>query len=126
MAYLVNNILSDKQARLPAFGPANALELSTSRPAAAKTGTTNDNRDAWTVGYTPQLVTRVWVGNNNNSPMTDNITGSTAAAPIWRAIMDYYHARDNLPPAIGSVHPRCRSTDLCGEWPCRDGGVSQS
>ncbi len=95
LAYLINNILSDKQARLPAFGQGNALELS--RPAAAKTGTTNDNRDAWTIGYTPQLVTGVWVGNNNNNPMTPDISGSTAAAPIWHAIMEYYHQRDNLP-----------------------------
>src|SRR5262249_27265072 len=95
LAYLITNILSDKDARLPAFGKSNALELS--RPAAAKTGTTNDNRDAWTVGYTPQLVAGTWVGNNNNAPMPEDITGSTAAAPIWHAIMEYVNARDKLP-----------------------------
>jgi membrane peptidoglycan carboxypeptidase len=124
VAYLVNNILSDKQARLPAFGPGNALELSASRPAAAKTGTTNDNRDAWTVGYTPQLVAGVWVGNNNNSPMTSDITGATAAAPIWRAIMDYYHARDNLPardwerPATIVEAPICAVSGLAVTEEC--------
>ncbi|HLY25939.1 MAG TPA: Ig-like domain-containing protein, partial [Aggregatilineales bacterium] len=95
LAYLVNDILSDNEARLPAFGPGNALQLS--RPAAAKTGTTNDARDAWTVGYTPQLSVGTWVGNNNNSPMSDDIIGANAAAPIWHAIMEYGHHRDNLP-----------------------------
>ena len=96
LAYLINDILSDNQARIPAFGRGNALELA-SRAAAVKTGTTNDNRDAWTVGYTPQLVTGVWVGNNDNTPMGDDVTGAVAAAPIWHAIMEYVHARDGLP-----------------------------
>lgn len=87
LAYLINDILSDKAARLPAFGESNALELA--RPAAVKTGTTNDVRDALTVGYTPQLVVGVWVGNNNNAPLGDDLSGGTAAAPIWRAIMEY-------------------------------------
>jgi len=95
LAYLINNILSDNDARLPAFGKGNALELS--RPAAVKTGTTNDARDAWTVGYTPQFVIGTWVGNNNSSPMNEDISGSTAAAPIWHALMEYAHKRDNLP-----------------------------
>ncbi|HVO42662.1 MAG TPA: transglycosylase domain-containing protein, partial [Aggregatilineales bacterium] len=95
LAYLITNILSDKEARLPFFGADNPLQLS--RPAAAKTGTTNDARDAWTVGYTPQLVTGVWVGNNNDSPMGDDVTGSAAATPIWHAIMEYAHQRDSLP-----------------------------
>jgi len=96
LAYLITHILSDTQARLPAFGEGNALQLS--RPAAAKTGTTNDVRDAWTVGYTPDLVMGVWVGNNDNTPMGDDLSGATAAAPIWHAVMEYAHRRDNLPP----------------------------
>jgi len=95
LAYLINDILSDNQARLAEFKPGNALELS--RPAAVKTGTTNDNRDAWTVGFTPQIVTGVWVGNNNNTSMGDDMTGGNAAAPIWHAIMEYIHRRDSLP-----------------------------
>ncbi len=116
LAYLINNILSDKESRLPAFGKGNALELS--RPAAAKTGTTNDNRDAWTVGYTPQLVTGVWVGNNNNTSMGDDMTGSTAAAPIWHAIMEYAHQRDALPvlnwsrPSTIVEVPVCKKSGL--------------
>lgn len=94
LAYIMTDILADEESRAPAFGADSALNLS--RPAAVKTGTTNDNRDSWTVGYTPQLVTGVWVGNNNNHSMND-VTGSTGAAPIWQAIMEYAHARDNLP-----------------------------
>ena len=95
LAYIITNILSDTQARTPAFGQGSPLDLS--RPAAVKTGTTNDNRDSWTVGYTPQIVTGVWVGNNNNHSMTD-VTGTTGAAPIWHALMEYVHTRDSLPP----------------------------
>jgi membrane carboxypeptidase/penicillin-binding protein len=88
LAYLINDILSDRGARCAAFGCPNALELPGNRPAAAKTGTTNDFRDAWAVGYTPQLVTGVWVGNTDNSPM-HNLPGSKGAAPIWHAVMSW-------------------------------------
>jgi penicillin-binding protein 1C len=84
IAYLMTNILSDNQARLPAFG--TALNLSDGRPAAVKTGTTNDSKDNWTIGYTPQLVVGVWVGNSNNSPMVGT-SGVTGAAPIWKSVM---------------------------------------
>ena len=88
LAFLMNDMLSDRSARCAAFGCPNALELPDNRPAAVKTGTTNDYRDAWTVGYTPQLVTAVWVGNTDNSPM-DTIPGSKGAAPIWHALMSW-------------------------------------
>lgn len=88
LAFLMNDILSDRSARCAGFGCPNALELPGSRPAAAKTGTTNDFRDAWAVGYTPQLVTGVWVGNTDNSPM-HNLPGSKGAAPIWHAFMSW-------------------------------------
>lgn len=94
LAYILTDILADDAAREPAFGRGSALELS--RPAAVKTGTTNDNRDAWTVGYTPQMVVGVWVGNNDNRSMSD-VTGSSGAAPIWHALMEYAHTRDALP-----------------------------
>jgi membrane peptidoglycan carboxypeptidase len=88
LAYLMNDILSDRQARWAAMGNPNPLELDNQRPAAAKTGTTNDYRDAWTLGYTPQLVTGVWVGNTDNSKM-DNLPGLRGAGPIWNAVMEY-------------------------------------
>jgi len=83
-AYILTNILDDDQARIPAFGPDNPLQLGF--PSAAKTGTTNDFRDAWTIGYTPNLVTGVWVGNCDNRPM-DHVTGVGGASPIWHRFM---------------------------------------
>lgn len=97
IAYIMTDILSDVEARWPAFGEGNALELS--RQAAAKTGTTNDNRDSWTIGYTPQYTMGVWVGNNDNRSMND-ITGISGAAPIWNAMMEYVHIRDSLEAAV--------------------------
>ncbi|MFA5836133.1 MAG: transglycosylase domain-containing protein [Bellilinea sp.] len=79
-AYLISSILSDNDARTPMFG-ANSV-LNVGFPAAAKTGTTNDYRDNWTVGYTPDVVVGVWVGNADYTPM-QNTTGLTGAAPIW-------------------------------------------
>lgn len=84
-AYLITDILADDEARCAAFACPSVLELS--RPAAAKTGTTDDYRDAWTVGYTPDLVTGVWVGNSDNSPMVE-VPGSAGAGPIWHNFME--------------------------------------
>ncbi len=83
--WLITSILSDNAARAKSFGVNSPLRLS--RPAAAKTGTTNDFRDNLTVGYTPELVVGVWVGNSDNSPM-QNVSGITGAAPIWKQIME--------------------------------------
>lgn len=87
VARMINNILSDNSARAYAFGERNWLTLG-SRPVAAKTGTTNDYRDAWTIGYTPSIVTGVWVGNNDNSEMKKGSAGGVVAAPIWHDYMD--------------------------------------
>ena len=84
-AYLMTHILSDNGARQPSFGVDNVLHLS--RPAAAKTGTTNDFRDNWTIGYVPDLAVGVWVGNNDNSAMHD-VSGVAGAGPIWRNFME--------------------------------------
>jgi membrane peptidoglycan carboxypeptidase len=83
---MINSILSDNIARSFVFSTNNYLNLG-ERPAAAKTGTTNDFRDAWTIGYTPSLVTGVWVGNNDNSKMKTGSDGSVLAAPIWHDFM---------------------------------------
>ena len=85
LAYLITDILADNNARAPAFGWESPLKLS--RPAAAKTGTTNDFRDAWTIGYTPQLAVGVWVGNSGNEAM-NHVPGSRGAAPIWHDFME--------------------------------------
>ncbi|MBI3960385.1 MAG: transglycosylase domain-containing protein, partial [Chloroflexi bacterium] len=83
-ASLVTDILSDNPARTPMFGANSYLVLD--RPAAAKTGTTDDNRDAWTMGYTRFLLTGVWVGNTDGRPM-NSATGASGAGPIWNAFM---------------------------------------
>ena len=86
VARAINDILSDNNARTYAFGANNWLHFA-NRPVAAKTGTTNDYRDAWTIGYTPSIVVGVWVGNNDNSPMKRGAAGGKVAAPIWHKFM---------------------------------------
>ncbi len=109
----ITNILSDNEARAYIFGANNYLTLS-ERPVAAKTGTTNDYLDSWLIGYTPQIVTGVWVGNNDNISMNRG-TGATAAGPIWqsymRAIMAGY-------PVVGFGVPTlepCTKMMVCGQ-----------
>jgi penicillin-binding protein 1C len=87
-AYLITHILADNEARSRSVGPNSALRLS--RPAAAKTGTTTDFRDNWTIGYTPNIVAGVWVGNADRSPMV-NISGLAGAGPIWHDFMERAH-----------------------------------
>lgn len=98
VAYLISNILDDDAARVPAMGINNPLALPF--PAAAKTGTTNDFRDNWTVGYTPGLAVGVWTGNADNSEMI-NISGLTGAAPLWSDYMQAVYAD----PALVSILP---------------------
>jgi penicillin-binding protein 1C len=85
-AYLISSILSDNEARSFTFGRNSALNLSF--PAAAKTGTTNDIRDNWTMGYTPDLATGVWVGNADYTPMVSS-SGLSGAAPVWAQFMEF-------------------------------------
>ncbi len=85
IAYLMSSMLSDNPARSYVFGSRSPLYIP-GHTVAAKTGTTNDNKDAWTVGYTPHISTAVWAGNNDGTKMT-NAGGVTAAAPIWNAFM---------------------------------------
>lgn len=111
VAFLLSSILSDNNARAEVFG--NALTIS--KPAAVKTGTTNDYKDSWTVGYTPSLAVGVWVGNNDNTPM-DRIAGSLGAAPIWRNLMEKYLAGTPIerfsPPTSIVQRSICRSNGL--------------
>lgn len=83
--WLITDILSDDAARAETFGAHSYLELN--RPAAVKTGTTEQFQDSWTMGYTPQLVTGVWVGNANDSPMK-NVYGARGAGLIWHEFME--------------------------------------
>jgi len=86
-AYWLTDILADDAARLPAFGPFAKLTVP-GHKIAVKTGTSNNFRDNWTIGFTPSYLTAVWVGNNDGSFMNRNlVSGITGAAPIWNEIM---------------------------------------
>ncbi|MBV7336811.1 transglycosylase domain-containing protein [Chloroflexi bacterium TSY] len=132
-AFVITDILSDNEARSPTFGRNSRLKLE--RPAAAKTGTTTNWRDNWTIGYTRYLVTGVWVGNSDGRPMR-NTTGASGAAPIWHDFMDAVIAEPKLlealniprdsqsddtwefdPPPDVEKHAECR-----GSLPCRKEG----
>ena len=86
VAFIISDILSDNQARSMTFGTNSPLRIG-NLPVAVKTGTTNDFRDNWTIGYTPSYTVAVWVGNNDNTPMSGLVSGITGAAPIWHNIM---------------------------------------
>ena len=86
VARLISDVLSDNEARSAVFGYTSSLVLA-GRPAAAKTGTTQNNRDGWIIGYTPSLVTGVWTGNNDDKPMTARGAGGATAGPIWNEFM---------------------------------------
>lgn len=115
-AYLITDILADNEARIPGFGPNSPLKLS--RPAAVKTGTTNDFRDNLAIGYTPDIVAGVWVGNADNSPM-DSVGGASGAAPIWHNFMEQAH--DGLP-----VHRFTRPAGIVEMEVCADSGTLPS
>ncbi|VVA43445.1 Penicillin-binding protein [Candidatus Roizmanbacteria bacterium] len=89
IAYIISDILSDNFARTSAFGAGSSLEIPGYK-VAVKTGTTNDKKDNWTIGYTPEFLVVVWVGNNDNTPMNPYLTsGITGASPIWNRVMTY-------------------------------------
>ncbi|OGC47318.1 hypothetical protein A2713_00415 [candidate division WWE3 bacterium RIFCSPHIGHO2_01_FULL_35_17] len=86
VAFIISHILSDNNARLITFGVNSYLNVS-GKSIAVKTGTTDDKRDNWTIGWTPSVLVATWVGNNDNSPMGNVASGVTGAAPIWRRII---------------------------------------
>jgi penicillin-binding protein 1C len=117
IAYLITSILSDNAARTPAFGANSPLRLRDGRPAAVKTGTTNDSKDNWTIGYTPQLVVGVWVGNNNNTPM-QGTSGVEGAAPIWNQVMT--NALAGQPPMPFQPAPTDQQMRICADFGTQD------
>jgi len=86
VAFIIDSIMSDDRNRCMEFGCHGDLTLP-GRTVAAKTGTTNDFKDNWTIGFTPSLATAVWVGNPDNQPLNHNSTGIVGAAPIWHKFM---------------------------------------
>ena len=85
-AFIISAILSDPKSRDITFGPRSLINVE-GRTISVKTGTTNDKRDNWTIGWTPSVIVGVWVGNNDNSPMREVASGTTGAAPIWRKVI---------------------------------------
>lgn len=86
-AYVIDNILSDDSARAMAFGPNSRLNVSPN--VAVKTGTTNDQRDNWAIGWSREVMVGAWVGNNDNSAMKTVASGVSGATPIWQRIIQF-------------------------------------
>lgn len=105
VAWLVSNILSDNAARTNAFGAQSTLVIP-GKTVSVKTGTSNDKRDNWTIGYTPSVLAAVWVGNNDNTPMNPYLSsGVTGAAPIWHDMMTELlkDKKDEIPQRSDSI-----------------------
>ncbi len=115
-AYLISHILLDDNARSAAFG-AGSLLVVPGKTVSVKTGTTDDKKDNWTIGYTPNFLTVVWVGNNDNTPMNPALTsGITGAAPIWNKIMRVVLKNQ---PDLWPVKPE----NVVGAQVCNDSGA---
>ena len=104
-AFLISHILYDNGARSATFGTSSFLNVKGHPEVSVKTGTTNDKRDNWTLGYNPDLLTAVWVGNNDNTPLSRIASGVTGAAPIWNKIMTFTlkDYKQNWPPQPADV-----------------------
>ena len=87
VTYLISHILLDNNARSAAFGESSFLNVKGHPEVSVKTGTTNDRRDNWTIGYTADAVVVTWVGNNDNSPMSGAVSGVSGASPIWNKVI---------------------------------------
>lgn len=114
-AFIISHILLDDNARSQAFGTSSFLVVP-GRAVSVKTGTTDDKRDNWTIGYTPNFMTTVWVGNNDNSPMNPYLaSGVTGAAPIWNRVMRYLLKTQ---PDLWPIRPE----NVVGKQICWDSG----
>ena len=110
VTFIISDILADNKARLTEFGPSSELVIP-KQHVSVKTGTTNDFRDNWTIGYTPSYLVAVWVGNNNHTPMSGIASGITGAAPIWHDLMA--HLLENKKPEIPQKPPNVFGTYVC-------------
>lgn len=124
-AFLINHVLMDNNARLLTFGSNSYLNMS-GRPISVKTGTTNDKRDNWTIGWSTGAVVGVWVGNNDNSAMKEVASGVTGASPIWRQIMlktwEKYKGEDyKVPDGV-----EAKQVDVISGYPEHDGYAARA
>jgi penicillin-binding protein 1C len=121
-AYLINHILLDNNARQPMFGPTSYLVVKNHPEVSVKTGTTNDLRDNWTIGWNPEVMVAAWVGNNDNSSMSYVASGVTGASPIWNKIITFIlkDKKENWPlKPDGIVGAQVCSTS--GKMPASEG-----
>ncbi|MEK7168488.1 MAG: penicillin-binding transpeptidase domain-containing protein, partial [Patescibacteria group bacterium] len=88
-SFLISHTLHDNNARTGAFGPSSFLNVKGHPEVSVKTGTTNDRKDNWTIGYTKQILAVVWVGNNDNTSMSGAVSGVSGASPIWNKVMKF-------------------------------------
>lgn len=115
VTFLISHILLDNNARSMAFGTSSYLNVSGHPEVSVKTGTTNDRRDNWTIGFTPQVLALSWVGNNDNSEMKGAVSGVSGASPIWNKI---------IKAALDKSEDGVYSTDDVGHaWPQQPDGV---
>jgi len=112
-SYLISHILLDNNARQTMFGPSSYLVVSSHPEVSVKTGTTNDKKDNWTIGFTPSYVVAVWVGNNDSKSMSAVASGVTGASPIWNKIFRYILERDDQ-----------KNGKNTQEWPVKPEGVT--
>ena len=124
-AFLMSSILSDNQARIPTYGTNSVLNLPFQ--VAVKTGTSNDSRDNWTLGFTPDLAVGVWVGNADYTPML-NTTGVTGAGPIWAQFMTYAinHLTGGNPTPFACRAGSCSTPSALSPAPSRPSGAPAS
>jgi len=115
VSFIISDILADNNARVMEFGANSALKIA-NQTVSVKTGTTNDLRDNWTIGYTPDYVVATWVGNDDNTPMSNIASGITGAAPIWHDIMTYL-LKDKIP------HPYSRPPGVIQKKICSLSGL---
>lgn len=118
IALIVTDVLSDNNARTPAFGATSPLYF-TERPTAAKTGTTNNYRDAWVMGYAPNIAVGVWCGNNDNTPMEKKVAGFIAA-PLWHAFMEEVFKKLPVENFEKPEIPKREQPMLSGVWQIPD------
>jgi 1A family penicillin-binding protein len=110
--YLVSHILLDNNAREAMFGTSSYLVVRSHPEVSVKTGTTNDKRDNWTIGYTPSALVAVWVGNNNYKQMSAVASGVTGASPIWNKVMRFVLEKKDQ-----------ENGKVTQEWPIKPEGV---
>lgn len=125
-SYIIGDILSDDGARSMVFGRGSMLNIK-GQTVSVKTGTTNDLRDNWTIGYTPDYVVTTWVGNNNNSKMGGIVSGTTGAAPIWNKIMTkILEGKTTKKPPVPASIVMMNVCNLTGELPPEEGCESHN